>query len=100
MWDFRSTSGVVLPELWIHHRTLGGPRRDRQGVVRNAVLVPHGTAGNGANFLRAEFAGELFGKGQPLDAPLHHPPPRHRSRLIEQAQRRPPRGSPATATRT
>jgi homoserine O-acetyltransferase len=37
-------------------------------VVHNAVLVLHGTTGSGANFLRPEFAGELFGKGQPLDA--------------------------------
>jgi homoserine O-acetyltransferase len=28
----------------------------------------HGTTGNGAQFIRLEFAGELFGKDQPLDA--------------------------------
>src|SRR5437763_256104 len=28
----------------------------------------HGTTGSGAQFIRPEFAGELFGKGQPLDA--------------------------------
>ncbi len=37
-------------------------------MVRNAVLIGHGTGGSGANFIRAEFAGELFGTGQPLDA--------------------------------
>jgi homoserine O-acetyltransferase/O-succinyltransferase len=36
--------------------------------VRNAVWIGHGTGGSGAQFLRAEFAGELFGAGQPLDA--------------------------------
>jgi homoserine O-acetyltransferase len=36
--------------------------------VRNAVLILHGTTGSGAQFMRAEFAGELFGPGQPLDA--------------------------------
>jgi homoserine O-acetyltransferase len=66
--DFRFASGESLPGLRVHYRTLGEPRRDGQGVVRNAVLVLHGTTGNGANFLRPEFAGELFGKGQPLDA--------------------------------
>ncbi len=36
--------------------------------MRNAVLILHGTTGSGANFIRPEFAGELFGAGQPLDA--------------------------------
>jgi homoserine O-acetyltransferase len=36
--------------------------------VRNAVLIVHGTGGSGAQFIRAEFAGELFGAGQLLDA--------------------------------
>ncbi len=43
-------------------------QKDRHGVVRNAVLILHGTTGSGASFLRPEFAGELFGKDQPLDA--------------------------------
>jgi homoserine O-acetyltransferase/O-succinyltransferase len=66
--DFRFTSGETLPELRIHYRTLGTPRRDAHGVVRNAVLITHGTGGSGAQFMRPEFAGELFGAGQPLDA--------------------------------
>jgi len=66
--DFRFASGETLPELRIHYRTLGTPRRGDDGKVNNAVLILHGTTGNGANFLRPEFAGELFGKGQPLDA--------------------------------
>jgi len=66
--DFRFTSGETLPELRLHYRTLGKPQRDAQGVVRNAVLILHGTTGNGAQFLRPEFAGELFGKGGLLDA--------------------------------
>ena len=40
----------------------------RHGVVRNAVLVLHGTGGDGGSLVRAEFAGELFGPGQLLDA--------------------------------
>ena len=65
--DFHFASGESLPELRIHYRTLGTPRADAQGVVRNAVLIMHGTTGSGAQFIRAEFAGELFGTGQPLD---------------------------------
>ena len=66
--DFRFASGESLPELRIHYRTLGKPRADARGVVRNAVLILHGTGGNGGSLVRAEFAGELFGAGQPLDA--------------------------------
>jgi homoserine O-acetyltransferase len=65
--DFTFRSGAKLPELRLHYRTLGAPRRDAQGVVRNAVLILHGTTGDGKQFLRPEFAGELFGEGQPLD---------------------------------
>ena len=66
--DFRFTSGETLPELRLHYRTFGTPRRDAQGVVRNAVLIVHGTGGHGGSLVRAEFAGELFAPGQPLDA--------------------------------
>ena len=65
--DFRFNSGQTLPELRIHYRTFGAPRRDDKGLVRNAVLILHGTTGSGAQFLRPEFAGELFGPGQPFD---------------------------------
>jgi homoserine O-acetyltransferase len=66
--DFGFTDGEALPELSIHYRTIGKPDRDAQGVVRNAVLITHGTTGSGAQFIRPEFAGELFGPGQLLDA--------------------------------
>jgi homoserine O-acetyltransferase len=66
--DFRFASGETLPELRLHYRTVGTPRRDASGKVRNAVLVLHGTGGTGAQFAGANFAGELFGPGQPLDA--------------------------------
>jgi homoserine O-acetyltransferase len=66
--DFKFTSGETLPELKIHYRTIGKPVKDEKGTVRNAVLVTHGTTGSGAQFIRPEFAGELFGAGQPLDA--------------------------------
>jgi homoserine O-acetyltransferase len=66
--DFHFANGETLPELRMHYRTLGTLQRDAQGVVRNAVLIGHGTGGTGAQFIRAEFAGELFGAGQLLDA--------------------------------
>jgi homoserine O-acetyltransferase len=66
--DFKFTSGESLPELRIHYRTLGKPEKDVQGHTTNAVLITHGTTGSGAQFIRPEFAGELFGKDQPLDA--------------------------------
>ncbi|HEX8090351.1 MAG TPA: alpha/beta fold hydrolase [Blastocatellia bacterium] len=66
--DFKFGSGEVLPELKIHYRTLGTPRRDGAGVVRNAVLILHGTGGSGAGFLSEQFAGVLFKPGQLLDA--------------------------------
>jgi homoserine O-acetyltransferase len=66
--NFRFRSGETLPELRIHYRTLGAPRRDSNGIARNAVLILHGTTGAGTQFLRPEFAGELFGRSQLLDA--------------------------------
>jgi homoserine O-acetyltransferase/O-succinyltransferase len=66
--NFQFASGESLPVLRLHYRTLGQPRRDDRGVVRNAVLILHGTAGSGGHLMVAEFAGELFGPGQPLDA--------------------------------
>ena len=64
---FRFASGVTLPELRLHYTTLGQPVRDSGGRITNAVLILHGTGGDGHQFLRPQFAGELFGPGQPLD---------------------------------
>jgi homoserine O-acetyltransferase len=66
--DFHFRSGETLPSLKIHYRSLGTPRKDSQGVVRNAVLILHGTSGSGAQFFNDRFAGALFGPGQLLDA--------------------------------
>jgi homoserine O-acetyltransferase/O-succinyltransferase len=59
--DFRFHGGEVLPELKLHYVTLGEPT----GVP---VLVLHGSNGSGQSMLGPNFAGELFGPGQPLDA--------------------------------
>jgi len=69
--DFRLASGETLPTLRIHYLTLGHPRRDASGVVRNAVLILHGTGGSGSQFLSPLFV-ELYGPGQPLDTATHY----------------------------
>ena len=66
--DFKFASGETLPELRLHYRTLGKPEKDAQGKTTNAILIMHGTTGSGAQFIRPEFAGELFCKDQPFDA--------------------------------
>jgi homoserine O-acetyltransferase len=65
--DFTFHTGEKMAELRLHYTTLGEPRRDAAGHVRNAVIVMHGTGGTGRAFVSAGFGGELFGKGQPLD---------------------------------
>jgi len=59
--DFRFHTGEVLPELRLHYTTVGA----RSGVP---VLILHGTTSSGTAMLSNDFAGELFGPGQPLDA--------------------------------
>ena len=66
--DFRFESGEVLPEVKLHYRTVGVARKDADGVVRNGVLILHGTGGSGRGFLSQGYAGRLFAKGQLLDA--------------------------------
>jgi homoserine O-acetyltransferase/O-succinyltransferase len=66
--DFKFGTGETLPALKLHYRTVGTPQRDAAGVVRNAVLILHGTGGTGQGFLSPTFGGGLFGAGQPLDA--------------------------------
>jgi len=59
--DFRFQTGEVLPELRLHYTTVGAPTGE-------PVLVLHGTTGSGAGVLTPAFAGDLFGRGQPVDA--------------------------------
>jgi homoserine O-acetyltransferase/O-succinyltransferase len=70
--NFRFGTGETLPSLKLHYRTLGTPQRDASGIVRNAVLILHGTGGTGAGFLNQTFGGELFGAGQLLDASRYY----------------------------
>ena len=66
--DFRFQTGEMLPQVKLHYRTIGAPRRYSSGIVRNAVMILHGTGGTGGAFLSRTFGGELFGPGQILDA--------------------------------
>lgn len=66
--DVRFESGETAAQIRLHYRTIGQPRKDADGVVRNAVLILHGTGGNGAGFVSPGYAGLLFGSGQILDA--------------------------------
>jgi homoserine O-acetyltransferase/O-succinyltransferase len=70
--DFRFSSGDTLAEVRVHYTALGQPRRDDRGVVRNGVMVLHGTGGAGTGFLSANFAGELFGPGKLLDTARYY----------------------------
>ena len=59
--DFKFSTGETLPEVKLAYTTIGDPSGE-------PVLLLHGTAGSAASLLNANFAGELFGAGQPLDA--------------------------------
>ncbi|MCE9642654.1 MAG: alpha/beta fold hydrolase, partial [Betaproteobacteria bacterium] len=63
--DFRFHTGEVMPEVRLNYVTIGAPTGE-------PVLILHGTAGAGTNFLTPGFAGELFGAGQPLDATRYY----------------------------
>jgi homoserine O-acetyltransferase/O-succinyltransferase len=58
--DFKFHTGETAPELKLHYTTIGDP-------AGKPVLILHGTAGSGTGMLTPDFAGELFGPGQPLD---------------------------------
>jgi len=62
--DYRFHNGEVLPELRLHYMTIGEP----SGAP---VLVLHGSSGSSQTMLTDQFAGELFGPGQPLDPAKH-----------------------------
>ena len=65
--DFKFRSGETLPELRLHYTTLGTPHRSARGEIDNAVLIMHGTGGDGKQFFRPQFADVLFASGGVLD---------------------------------
>lgn len=70
--EYRFENGEVMRDVRLHYVTLGTPRRDATGAVRNGVLILHGTGGTGGQFLGQGFAGELYGPGQPLDTTRYY----------------------------
>ena len=59
--NFKFHTGEVLPEVRLAYTTVGEPTGE-------PVVVLHGTGQQSAAMLTPAFAGELFGKDQPLDA--------------------------------
>ena len=66
--DFKFKSAETLPELKLHYRTIGTPTKDNNGVVRNAVLIMHGTGELVLSFYHHNLVMFYFGPGQLLDA--------------------------------
>ena len=63
--DFKFHTGETMPELRLHYTTIGAP-------TGQPVLVLHGSGGDASRMLTAEFGGQLFGPGQPLDAAKYY----------------------------
>jgi homoserine O-acetyltransferase len=59
--DFTFHGGETLPAVRLHYTTVGEPG----GIP---IVVLHGSGGSGQRMLTRDFAGELFGPGQPFDA--------------------------------
>lgn len=70
--DATFADGERMAEVRMHVTTLGTPHRDTQGQIDNAVMVLHGTGGDGHQFYRPQFADELYGPGQPFDIATHY----------------------------
>lgn len=68
--NFKFESGESLPSLRIHYVTLGTPKKDAGGVVRNAVLMLHGTTGTGAGLVTP--MSPLFAHGELLDTAKYY----------------------------
>ena len=66
--DFKFNDGKTVPNLRLHYQTLGKPRLNAKGEIENAILLLHGTGGQGSDFLLPSFADPLFAPGKPLDA--------------------------------
>jgi homoserine O-acetyltransferase len=70
--NFQFESKESLPELNLHYRTIGKPITGKNGQIKNAILIMHGTTGASTDFTNDRFAGHLFGPGQILDATKYY----------------------------
>ena len=72
--NFTFHDGETMPEVKLHYVTWGRPRGNAAGEVTNAVLLIHGTGGQGLNF--AGNAGEnrngFLGEGGPVDTKIFY----------------------------
>lgn len=68
--NFKFESGESISSLRIHYTTLGMPRKDANGVVRNAVLMLHGTTGSGTGLVTP--MSPLFAHGELLDTAKYY----------------------------
>ena len=66
--NFTFHTGEKMDLVNLGYTTIGTLKTDANGKATNAVLIMHGTTGSGTGFLSERFAGNLFGKGQILDA--------------------------------
>src|ERR1700680_499275 len=48
--DFKFHTGEKLPELRLHYAAWGTPRHNPAGEITNAVLLLHGTLGDGISW--------------------------------------------------
>jgi len=65
--DFTFASGEKMKDVNLHYAYFGTPQRDAKGHVTNAILLLHGTGGEGKSFMRPFFADILFQPGGVLD---------------------------------
>jgi len=63
--DFKFHTGETLPEVKLTYTTIGEPSG-------TPIVVLHGSGGSAQRMLTRNFAGELFGPGQPFDAAKHY----------------------------
>lgn len=65
--DFDFENGRRLNALTIRYVTLGEPIVNAEGLISNAVLLIHGTAGNWQIYSQPWWTDHMFAPGQPLD---------------------------------
>jgi homoserine O-acetyltransferase len=70
--NYRFRDGEIMPRLRIHYATLGGPHRDSEGNIDNAVLMLHWTGADGRALLSPTYSKALFDPGQPLEASRYY----------------------------